>query len=190
MERPWRRNGLEGLCDVCLAIQVPTCSPSSSCHPFSLPLERRASTLHTLQLFSISRTDIIKLATVNTYRSIKSLLFDHGINQIYAGAVTSRSMLKHNESIRPPTTSITSRYRREADSWEAYLGARASCAGEPLSPCRPIAAGLTSTRAHFSKLPPPLDREHIVAPTMSCRPQLSSIILSLLLIPPPPCPAP
>jgi hypothetical protein len=100
------------LCDVCLAIQVPTCSPSSSCHPFSLPLERRASTLHTLHLFSISRTDIIKLATVNTYRSIKSVLFDHGINQIYAGAVTSRSMLKHNESIRPPTTSITSRYRR------------------------------------------------------------------------------
>ena len=124
----WRDPGggmAHWLCDVRLAIQVPTCSPSSSCHPFSLPLERRASTLHTLQLSSISRTDIIKLATVNTYRSIKSLLFDHGINQIYAGAVTSRSMLEHNESIRPPTTSITSRYRREADCWEAYLGARA-----------------------------------------------------------------
>jgi hypothetical protein len=54
-------------------------------------------------LFLISRTDIIKLVTVNTYWSIESLLFDHGINQIYAGAVTSRSILKHNESIRPPT---------------------------------------------------------------------------------------
>ena len=55
----------------------------------------------TLPLFSLSRTDTIKLASINIHRGIKSLLLDHAINQILAGAVTLRCTLKHNESIRP-----------------------------------------------------------------------------------------
>jgi hypothetical protein len=106
---------------------VPTCSPSSSCHPSSLPSFGAACMAGfnvTFPLLSLSSTDTIKLADVDTHRLIEFPLFGHAINQIptsHAGAVTCKAQ-RVNSAIK---TSIASRYRGEADGWEACLGARA-----------------------------------------------------------------
>jgi hypothetical protein len=80
----------------------------------------------TFPLLSLSSTDTIKLASVNTHGSIESPLFGHAINQIPTCRSSHASQHAQAQRVNSAiSTSIASRYRGEADGWEACLGARA-----------------------------------------------------------------
>jgi hypothetical protein len=144
---------------------VPTCSPSSS---YQLPTPSFLwSGLHRRLLYYCYEA----LALLNW----QSLTFT---GKPHPRCSTRLSIKYTLEQSRPSARSSTASQRLhqhmycltlpvEADDWEhweACLRARASCAGEPLSPCRPIAAGLTSTRA-------PLQRPHTKHSTSSISPR-------------------